>query len=444
VSGCGAITDDSPAIKVGETIVTLKEFRFSYKNNIEAFQKKYASRIESTKDVDFSKPLYEQPYSEDGKESWADYFSEYTVNSLKNYCILAEDARVNGKTLSDEDIATVNAQIESVEKYIAGLGKTESEYFGENMTIDDYRLTLERNLLGTNRYYEYLDSVTISEQECIEYAESLAENYLALNFYWYDFNAANFNVSYHEAYHVAERFAETLTDNPDDFEKLLYDNVLSESEKESYYEGKYYGHQIPFSNLVRDLQSWAYLEDRNPGDYIIAAGSDGYSIYVFKSLELPDTLTYNFRTIFVSSDDDEYEGGIAASKAHSDAVSILSEFENSGRTEDDFASLATKYSDDSSSAVNGGLYENNNFSGIEDGSAEWMASSERQYGDVEIFDSASGSYILYYIGIGLPEWRVRAENALKATNFNDHIENLASKYHFTTYKNVINKVEKEQ
>ena len=87
LSACGNITDDSPVIKVGETAVTLKEFRFYYDRRIEAFKQQYASRIATTREVDFSVPLYKQAYSGDESKSWADYFSDLTISYFRNYCI---------------------------------------------------------------------------------------------------------------------------------------------------------------------------------------------------------------------------------------------------------------------------------------------------------------------------------------------------------------------
>lgn len=444
LSACGNITDDSPVIKVGETAVTLKEFRFYYNRRIEAFKQQYASRIATTREVDFSVPLYKQAYSGDESKSWADYFSDLTISFFRNYCILAEDARVNGITLSDDDMRIVEKQVEYLKKSISGKGMTDDEFFGSGMTLDDYRETLKRNLLGTNRYYEYLDSVTVSEQECRDYALSKAENYLTLSYSWYVFKAADYNASYHEATHAAEDFAELMDGNVDDFEKLLFSNVLTDSEKESYYEGQYTETYVPFSNLVRDLQAWGYIEKRVPGDYTIVTGTDGIILYVFRSLDFPEIPTYSFRSIFVSSDDNDFEGSLSIKEAHREAEVVKEEFEERGGKEEDFTAMAKLYSDDLSAAVIGGLYENNEFSGLGDGSLEWMTSPERKYGDTEIFDAVNGSYILYYIGEGQPAWLVRAENVLKASVFNDHIEDLAKKYHYTTYKNVSEKVEKEQ
>lgn len=439
LSACGAMSDDAPTIKVGETVVSLEEFRYQYNNSLELFKKTYASRLESTKEIDFSKSLDEQIRDEKTGSTWADYFREYTVRSLKNYLVLAEDARVNGKTLSESDVSMIDEQIEYIKQYIAGNGLTDEEYFGEGMTIDDYRVILERNLLGSNRYYEYLDTLEVPYEESVAHAKASPEIYLGLSYYYYEFKAVDYNASYSDARSAANAFVESLTDI-NDFEKILYDTVLTEKEKSEYTEGKYFVKDVYHSYLDRNLQKWGYESDRKIGDHTIITGTDGMVLYVFAGFDLPEYLTYNYRSIAIPASA-TLDGKAAVTDARAQAEKIVEEWENGGKGEDLFASLAMKYSKDSSTNKNGGLYENTAISGLGDGSFDWISSTERTYGDVAVFTSADCAFIIFYIGEGIPVWQAQAENAIKATKFNEHIEDLADKYNFKTYEKVIGRVE---
>ena len=439
LSACGAMSDDAPTIKVGETVVSLEEFRYQYNNSLELFKKTYASRLESTKEIDFSKSLDEQIRDEKTGSTWADYFREYTVRSLKNYLILAEDARVNGKTLSADDVSMIDEQIEYIKQYIAGNGLTDEEYFGEGMTIDDYRVILERNLLGSNRYYEYLDTLEVPYEESVAHAKASPEIYLGLSYYYYEFKAVDYNASYSDARSAANAFVESLTDI-NDFEKNLYDTVLTEKEKSEYTEGKYFVKDVYHSYLDRNLQKWGYESDRKIGDHTIITGTDGMVLYVFAGLDLPEYLTYNYRSIAIPASA-TLDGKAAVADARSQAEKIVEEWKNGGKGEDLFASLAEQYSKDIDSAKKGGLYENTAISGLGDGSFDWITSSERTYGDVSVFTSADCAFVVYYVGEGTPVWQAQAENAIKATKFNEHIEDLADKYNFKTYEKVIGRVE---
>jgi len=439
LSACGAMSDDAPTIKVGQTVVSLEEFRYQYNNSLELFKKTYASRIESTNEIDFSKSLDEQIRDEKTGSTWADYFRDYTVRSLKNYLVLAEDARVNGKTLSENDIAMIDEQIEYVKQYISDKGLTDEEYFGKGMTIDDYRMTLERNLLGSNRYYEYIDTLEVPYEESVAHAKASPEKYLGLSYYYYEFKASDYNASYSNASAAAKTFIESLTDI-NDFEKVLYDTVLTDAEKTEYTEGKYFVKDIYYPYLDRNLQKWGFEAGREIGDHTIITGTDGMVLYVFAGLDLPEYLTYNYRSIAIPASD-TLEGKAAVSEARSQAEKIVEEWENGGKGEDLYASLAMKYSKDSSTNKNGGLYENTAISGLGDGSFDWITSSERTYGDVSVFTTADCAFIIYYIGEGIPVWQAQAENAIMATKFNEHIEDLADKYNFKIYEKVINRVE---
>ena len=434
-ASCGAVSDDAPAIKVGETSVSLAEFRYQYNGNISEFKKKYASRLESTKELDFSKPLDEQIREEDTGSTWADYFVDVTVRSLKNYCILAEDARVNGETLSSDDIAKVDAQIKSLNNHLEKENLSVEDLFGEGMTVEIYRSYLERTLLGSNRYYNIIDTISVPYEKCLEYANSKPETYFALSYYFYEFKASDYNASYTDARNAAEDFAKKITD-PDDFEQLLYDNILDETEKAEYNEGKYFVQELYHSYLSKELQKWGFEAGRKPGDYTIITGTDGLVLCVCSEIGLPSYLTYDIRHIYIPTDDNV--GGYAGVKqAEVDAMALVDEWENGSKTEDLFASIAVEHSKDALTAAKGGLSKNTSISGFGDGSFDWITSKERKYGDVSVFTAEDGAHIIFYIGEGSPVWQIQAEEALKATEFNEHMDDLADKYNFKIYDKVI-------
>ncbi len=429
-ASCGAMSDDAPAIKAGETEVSLREFRYRYNNNIEGFKSVYGERLESAKKVDFSKPLTTQPYINDNTISWADYFADYTVRALKNFCLFAEDARVNGITLSADDIKMVDDQMEIVKSQIEKTGLSPEEFFGNGITLDMYRSYLERNLLGNNRYYSELAAVEISYDECLEYAKENTDKFYTVNYYSYKFKASDYNVSYKEATDAANKFVSSVT-NINEFEKILVDTVLSDDEKAAYTEGKYFVSNKYKSVLDEDLQVWAFDANRKAGDFITVTDTEGVVVYMFAGLELPSYPSYNYRCIFISKDNKSV-----------DASDIVAEWENGGKGEDLFASLASEYSDDAESALNGGLMENTMFSGLGNGFYAWTTSTERAYGDVSTFTGEDGSYILFYVSEGAPIWQSQAISELEAIKFNAYIDELAEKYGFTANENVIKRVKK--
>lgn len=427
---CGAMSDDAPAIKVGQTEVSLREFRYRYDNSVNSFKAAYGERFESAKKIDFSQPLSSQPYINDNTISWADYFADYTVNSLKNFCIFAEDARVNGITLSADDVKMVDDQMDIVKTQIDNTGLSPEEFFGNGITLDIYRSYLERNLLGSNRYYSALDAVEVSSDECLEYAKDNTDRFYTVNLYNYKFKSSDYNASYSEAAAAANDFLASVSDVAN-FEKLLYDNVLSEAEKEAYTDGQYFIANKYMSSLPNDIQEWAFASERTVGDTITIKDTEGISAYVFAGLELPSFPSYNYRCVYISNNNTSVS-----------AEDILSEWENGGKGEDLFASLAAEYSEDYDSAPKGGLFENIVFSGLGNEFYAWTSSAERKYGDVSTFSSNDGDYVLFFISEGLPLWQAQAISEIEAVKFNAYIDELAEKYDFTINENVINRVKK--
>ena len=100
------------------------------------------------------------------------------------------------------------------------------------------------------------------------------------------------------------------------------------------------------------------------------------------------------------------------------AQTILDEWKAGAATEESFAALATKYTQDTGSKANGGLYENvaNDNTYVPE-FQNWAVSTSRATGDVELVKTSFGYHIMYYVS-GEPEWqyysRTLAQEAVMA------------------------------
>ena len=98
-------------------------------------------------------------------------------------------------------------------------------------------------------------------------------------------------------------------------------------------------------------------------------------------------------------------------KAHDKAVSILEEYNAGEKTEDAFAALAEKYSDDTASLeeggkTSGGLYEDITKGQMVEEFESWVYDPARQPGDVEIIETSYGWHIMYFVSRhDEPEWK---------------------------------------
>ena len=92
------------------------------------------------------------------------------------------------------------------------------------------------------------------------------------------------------------------------------------------------------------------------------------------------------------------------------AEKILQEWKDGDATEESFAALVPKYTEDTGSATTGGLYENiyPGASYVED-FLSWSVSMERKPGDTDIVKSQFGYHIMYFVS-GEPYWYLCARS----------------------------------
>ncbi len=109
-------------------------------------------------------------------------------------------------------------------------------------------------------------------------------------------------------------------------------------------------------------------------------------------------------------------------------------------TEERFAELAKKYTDDRGSEYLGGLYENIEKGEMVEEFEEWCYDTSRKAGDVDIIKTDYGYHIIYFIGDGLPAWKAAAYNALLNEYFDDIVIEYSKKYEITVNENKLGKV----
>jgi hypothetical protein len=111
----------------------------------------------------------------------------------------------------------------------------------------------------------------------------------------------------------------------------------------------------------------------------------------------------NGKTVY--SDDDW-----AACKA--EAEKLLQQWLDGERTEDTFAELANKYSEDTGSNTNGGLYEDlDKDTNFVDEFVDWYMDEERKVGDYGLIKTTYGYHIMYCSDI-VAEWADASRNGI--------------------------------
>ncbi len=156
-------------------------------------------------------------------------------------------------------------------------------------------------------------------------------------------------------------------------------------------------------------------EERKEGDMkVIVSESgtgdsktiNGYYVLRYESVEKNEFLLRNVRHILVQFEGGKYNSTTGETtytdaekkKAQKDAQALLEQWKAGAKTEDSFADLATKETDDSGSKNTGGLYEDIYPGQMVEPFANWVYAEERKAGDTGIVETAYGYHIMYYVG----------------------------------------------
>ncbi|NLX78356.1 MAG: hypothetical protein GXY95_00525, partial [Clostridiales bacterium] len=115
------------------------------------------------------------------------------------------------------------------------------------------------------------------------------------------------------------------------------------------------------------------------------------------------------------------------------AEDIYNEFLNGDKTEQSFAALAEKYSDDKASLAAAGSTEGGLISNMERGQyvkqfENWAFDPSRKPGDTEIIETTYGYHIMYFVSTNEePAWRTAAKDTISSEKtqkfFDDMMEN---------------------
>ena len=127
----------------------------------------------------------------------------------------------------------------------------------------------------------------------------------------------------------------------------------------------------------------------------------------------------------------DVDGDSATDKAtYQKAQNILKEYLAGEHTEDAFAALAKKYSEDSN-ASEGGIYTDVPTGKMVAPFESWALDADRKEGDVGIVETEYGYHIMYFVKTNATPWDDQIRTDLVATDLNNYLQGLAESEDFT-------------
>ena len=162
------------------------------------------------------------------------------------------------------------------------------------------------------------------------------------------------------------------------------------------------------------ISDWLFDDARKAGDTTVITNDNSHCYYAvaFEKRYLDETPSADVRVIIPTEDKTGEE--------------ILEEWKNGAATEDSFAELCKKYTQDTSAVENGGLFEQVTKTGMTEELSNWIFDSSRQVGDTVAITVSDSTYVLYYIGQDQPEWKINIKNTLVSDTMSQHMQDITA------------------
>lgn len=407
------------------------EFDYVYNTSKNNYITQYGSYL-SYFGLDTSKDLSTQMYSD--TLTWQDYFEQNAVESLKQNKALMAEAKAAGFTYDTTD--EYNTFKETIKTSAAAAGVSDKEYvrsiYGSYATmgrIEEY----VKNDMVMNAYYQKLQEDNApSDDEIQSYYEENKATYDSVDYRLTTIEADLPTEPTELADPVEETGADTTgstdgtaaTDStqdtayqPSDAEiaKAMEDAKVLADDAEQTVAKDGEAHENEKKSSVNYLISdWLFDDARKAGDTTVITNDNSHCYYAvaFEKRYLDETPSADVRVIIPTEDKTGEE--------------ILEEWKNGAATEDSFAELCKKYTQDTSAVENGGLFEQVTKTGMTEELSNWIFDSSRQAGDTVAITVSDSTYVLYYIGQDQPEWKINIKNTLVSDTMSQHMQDITA------------------
>ena len=407
------------------------EFDYAYNTSKNNYITQYGSYL-SYFGLDTSKDLSTQMYSD--TLTWQDYFEQNAVESLKQNRALMAEAKAAGFTYDTTD--EYNTFKETIKTSAASAGVSDKEYvrsiYGSYATmgrIEEY----VKNDMVMNAYYQKLQEDNApSDDEIQSYYEENKATYDSVDYRLTTIEADLPTEPTELADPVEETAADTTgttdgtaaTDTtqdtayqPSDAEiaKAMEDaKVLADDAEQTVAKDGEAHENEKKSSVNYMISDWLFDDARKAGDTTVITNDNSHCYYVvaFEKRYLDETPSADVRVIIPTEDKNGEE--------------ILEEWKNGAATEDSFAELCKKYTQDTSAVENGGLFEQVTKTGMTEELSNWIFDSSRQAGDTVAITVSDTTYVLYYIGQDQPEWKINIKNTLVSDTMSQHMQDITA------------------
>ena len=442
IEGSGIREKNTGDVTIGEHEISNAELSYYFVDNVNTFLRDYGAYA-SLFGLDTTKPLNEQIIDEETGSTWADDFMNAALEGAKAVYALNDAAEAVGFTLSEDQIANVDATIDSITlnaMYSYGY-PTLQDYlkavYGKGSTEESFRQYVEMAFIADAYQIFYNEGLTYEEADIRAEEAKDSNAYTSYSFNSYYLNGSNF-----DDLAAAEEAAKVLTaEEIDSVEALdaaiaaLPVNAESTTAKSTASKDVLYG------NVSATYADWVTDDSRKAGDLTYVPynytstdenGNEttevrGYYVVMFIGRNDNNFGMSNVRHILITPEGgttDPNTGLTTYTEEEKDAAlkianDILHQWKAGEATEESFAALANEHSADGDGTT-GGLYENINPSTNFVTSFKNWALDAHKIGDTDIIWSEYGYHIMYFCGQTEQTYRdYMIESTLRSADMNE-------------------------
>jgi len=430
-----------PGLSIGGTNYTTAEFNYYYFTAYYNLNSQYGNSL-----IDPSIPLDKQD-SWFGDGTWADYFENDALESMRRIEFLCDEAEKNGFELSQEDKDSIATNLAGFDSY-ADLGYASKNQlvqanFGKGSNIKMVEKILTKTAIAQAYTQQILDSYEFSEDEIEAHYTEKKDTYDVLTYrqFFIDGSAneeegIDAETAMAAAKEKAEAMAKAITDE-ESFVAQAVENA-AEGQEEIFEDPEYTQYSAVGQSINGAYSEWLLDAARKEGDVKAIEDTNGYYVMMYLDREDNHYNTRAMRHILIKADADENGEYTDEAKeaARVRAEELLDEWKSGAKTEDSFAELATAETMDEGSAENGGLYENIYKGQMVPEFDAFTFDESRKPGDTGIVYGESSNYAgyhaVYYVGEGEFYSSLISKADLTNEKYSEWIEAGIENYQVTT------------
>lgn len=349
-----------------------------------------------------------------GSVTWFDYFMDLAEKDVSSYIALYSKAVDSGLYLTEDDLANIKTRTAEVDL---------SDY-GTGINAGDVENALKLKTLADIYKYTVADGTEITDAELGSYFDEHYTDYTYIDYMVYSFEYGTDGTvgTKDEAKSWADRAA--ASSDREGFEAIISEAVGKANAADAIDEAVITKKAFVASEAITKL----FEKEMKENDTFITENTTdedkgAYFVYMLlKSPYMDEEKTVDVRHILISSYEDDDE-----KKAEAERIYAL--FEASDGSEEAFAALARRYSEDESSLVRGGLYRRVQEGGTTSAAFdEWCFGTERAPGDSGVTQTSYGYHVMYFVGYDIGKSLASAYDDLIDEKISDVIAALEEEY----------------